>query len=562
MKMKKLLLSLLMVFVLMVTAVSAASPVFVGLDTTHTVIEGDILTVTLEANDPDGLGIDYFYLDSGYPGTITDPTANPTTYEYDTSGEAVGIYSIKLSVFDLDGEEETAEITIEIMAASLATYELQFAFYDGLFDISEGSFQGAYATLLDVCLDYENAVLAEDAIAEANAQSYMDSLAITFADPETAYSEFLGMLSTIYDDISVLPYSPEQESLLNRVEGLVGDVNQLIVDINVAQNDAATYCGFVPPSANEAPSITTTSLPAADENVAYSATIVANDPEGDVPLTFDFTGSVLPTGFTTDVNTGIVSGTPSTASEGAYSVVVKATDSLGNEGTTVTLALTVNGPVSQLAQYQTDYLAFDNLFEQYEDDLQDIEDDIEDACDEYDEAVEDDDDNDMDNAEDDLEDIEDDELRPLEDNVDDLERDVENLLDDVENLLSSSAQRNLEDDLQELLDDIEALINQVEDSFDDVDNFCSSDANSQTATPIDTTPYVAPVTVPVTVPTASQPSENVDVVTTSTSVPLGVVPSAPVVTEEAPVGVVVGLSIATLVLLGLLIGLSVVLFRK
>ena len=560
--MKKLLLSLLMVFVLMITAVSAVAPTFVGLGSTYAVEEGNILTVTLEANDPDGSGIDSFVLRMG-PGNILEPTVNPTVYVFDATSEVAGnTYNVGIQVFDLDGEDHGEEITIEVVSASLAGYDADFANYEGLFAISEGSFQTAYGVLQDVCTDYENAFLAGDITAQETAEAYMDAAAITFEDPESLYSEFIGLLEDLYNDVKTLTETPERNLLLDNIEDLLDQVDQLIVDINVAYDDATTYCGFVPPVvANEAPSITTTSLPAADENVAYSATIVANDPEGDVPLTFDFTGSVLPTGFTTDVNTGIVSGTPSTASEGAYSVVVKATDSLGNGGTAVTLALTVNGPVSQLAQYQTDYFAFDNLFEQYEDDLQDIEDDIEDACDEYDEAIEDNEDRDADDAEDDLEDIEDDELRPLEDDVDDLKRDVENLLDDVENLVSSSAQRNLEDDLGELLDDIEELINQIEDSFDDIDDFCSSESSSNSATPIDTTPYVAPVTVPVTVPTASQPSENVDVVTTSTSVPL-VVPSAPVVTEEAPVGVVVGLSIATLVLLGLLIGLGIVLFRK
>lgn len=83
-----------------------------------------------------------------------------------------------------------------------------------------------------------------------------------------------------------------------------------------------------------APTITTSSLPAATVGTAYSATLTAT---GDVPITWTFSG--LPAGLTASAE-GFISGTP-TAS-GIFTVTVTAANSGGTD--TKTLTLTVNIP--------------------------------------------------------------------------------------------------------------------------------------------------------------------------------------------------------------------------
>ena len=90
---------------------------------------------------------------------------------------------------------------------------------------------------------------------------------------------------------------------------------------------------------NGPPTITTTSLPAATENVAYSATLVAAG--GSIPYTWSITAGTLPAGLTLDPSTGDITGTP-TAS-GAQSVTFKVTDAIGLSSS-ATLAITVEQP--------------------------------------------------------------------------------------------------------------------------------------------------------------------------------------------------------------------------
>lgn len=69
--------------------------------------------------------------------------------------------------------------------------------------------------------------------------------------------------------------------------------------------------------------ITTSSLPAANLGVAYSATLAATG--GQSPYTFAVTTGSLPTGLTLNSTTGVISGTPSAA--GTFNFTVTVTDS-------------------------------------------------------------------------------------------------------------------------------------------------------------------------------------------------------------------------------------------
>ena len=101
-----------------------------------------------------------------------------------------------------------------------------------------------------------------------------------------------------------------------------------------------------PTPAITAPTITTSSLPAATVGTAYSATLTAT---GDVPITWTFSG--LPAGLTASAQ-GVISGTP-TAS-GTFSVTATATNSGGTNTKTLTLTVSTPAPVITPPSITTD----------------------------------------------------------------------------------------------------------------------------------------------------------------------------------------------------------------
>jgi hypothetical protein len=82
-----------------------------------------------------------------------------------------------------------------------------------------------------------------------------------------------------------------------------------------------------------APTITTTSVPGAGQNVAYQTTLEAT---GDVTITWDITVGALPTGLTLSA-AGVISGTPTTVE--SQNFTVRATNGSGSDTQALTLAV-------------------------------------------------------------------------------------------------------------------------------------------------------------------------------------------------------------------------------
>jgi prepilin-type N-terminal cleavage/methylation domain-containing protein len=95
---------------------------------------------------------------------------------------------------------------------------------------------------------------------------------------------------------------------------------------------------------NSAVTITTTSLPNGEVNVAYSQTLAATG--GVTPYTWSISSGSLPNGLSLNSSTGAITGTPTTA--GTYSFTVKVTDSASPTPGTATkaLSITVNTAVT------------------------------------------------------------------------------------------------------------------------------------------------------------------------------------------------------------------------
>jgi fibronectin-binding autotransporter adhesin len=91
---------------------------------------------------------------------------------------------------------------------------------------------------------------------------------------------------------------------------------------------------------NPAPSITTSSLLAGNENAAYSTAILTSG--GTAPFTWSYTGT-LPSGITFDTSSGTFGGTPTAGSAGTYNnIQVTATDSDGESTTPQTYSMVVD----------------------------------------------------------------------------------------------------------------------------------------------------------------------------------------------------------------------------
>jgi len=98
---------------------------------------------------------------------------------------------------------------------------------------------------------------------------------------------------------------------------------------------------------NRAPALTQPANQTTAENAAVSVALVASDPDGN-PITYTATG--LPAGLSVNSTTGLITGTPTFTSAGAYTVTATASDGLLSNGKTFTWTITNTNRAPQLTQ--------------------------------------------------------------------------------------------------------------------------------------------------------------------------------------------------------------------
>lgn len=340
--MKKMYSALTLIFTLfvllsVVTAVNASSPVFIGLNQEYIVVQGELLTIPLEAMDPDGLAIDHFTHAPGNFGSIVNTTVNPTSYELRTSVNQVGTFPLEFTVYTTRNRAtmQGVIIVLEANANELVSRVSLFSKLSVTFVGLRDSVQDAEAAVVDTCVAYLAAGNAGDSLAVENIKGQFSSLQNDFEQLNNDIVDLQTQNNALLNEVVALTSNPNRNILLNNINTLIELTYGLLDPLAIAIGQAENFCGI-----NFNPAITTTSLPNAIENVEYSATLIAEDLDGDI-VTFVFSDNILPAGIATTDVTGVISGTPEENTDGEYTITVHPVDSNGNAGEAVSLTLVV-----------------------------------------------------------------------------------------------------------------------------------------------------------------------------------------------------------------------------
>src|SRR5205807_1747940 len=96
-------------------------------------------------------------------------------------------------------------------------------------------------------------------------------------------------------------------------------------------------------------SIATTTLPAGEQNVAYSTNLAASG--GTQPYTWSITTGALPSGLSLNSGTGVISGTPTASGTSSFTVqVTDANSQSATQGLSITIAPAGGGGAIGLVQ--------------------------------------------------------------------------------------------------------------------------------------------------------------------------------------------------------------------
>ena len=154
------------------------------------------------------------------------------------------------------------------------------------------------------------------------------------------YSDISGATSSSYT-----PVANDQGQYIEVVATGTGDYSGTVTSTAVGPVAAASATTTTPTSTSSGGSsgtppvltLTTTSLSVGIVGQSYNQTIATNN-EGTAPYTFSVTSGTLPGGFILDAQTGVISGTPTTAGTYTFTVTVKdANGNSANESYTLTV---------------------------------------------------------------------------------------------------------------------------------------------------------------------------------------------------------------------------------
>jgi hypothetical protein len=129
-------------------------------------------------------------------------------------------------------------------------------------------------------------------------------------------------------------FNAAREALANRILALKGSPQ---ANGPAGSTSSCTLLDGTPVTGTTAVSVTTTSLPGANQNAAYSATISATG--GTTPYTWSIISGSLPAGLTLGTSSGIISGTPTGSGTSTFTVQVMDANA---QTATASLTLTVN----------------------------------------------------------------------------------------------------------------------------------------------------------------------------------------------------------------------------
>ena len=279
-----------------ITVINTTRPPELANPGDQTVAEGDTLTFTLSASDPDGDTLTYGTSAALPAGASLDPATG--AFSWTPAYDQAGTYTLTFTVSDgTDSDSETVTITVT--------------------NINRPPTLGPVGSKPPVNEGETLTFTVSASDPDGDALTYSTSALPTGASFDAVTRTFTWTPG--YDQAGT------HQVTFTVSDGSLSDSSMVTISVlNV----------------NRAPSLTSPGDKTVTQGQALTFTLAASDPDGD---TLTYSAAVLPTGATLDAATGVFSWTPAPGQEGSHSLTFTAGDGTASDSETITIKVNAAG---------------------------------------------------------------------------------------------------------------------------------------------------------------------------------------------------------------------------